>query len=514
MSLTVDDVLEQIGGYEKYQILLLFMFGYVAITLDSFPTMIVTFITAEPDWVCVQGNNSMCNFTQAITLTSDDYMARCDMPREDWTYVADFTSTVTEFDLVCENSYLQSVAQSCYWAGVMVGLIIGGYLADRFGRKIVFYTGVVGIVIATWVMVFPKYFAVFIAGRLFNGLGSGFMNATYYVIVAEYTSKRHRAKLCISLFYFWIIALLLLALLAYLIRDWRYLLLCSAILGTPGLALWWFTPESVRWLLLQGQEDKARQELNKVAKINKKTMPKDDLVMPESTETHGNLLHLFQNKKLAKSTLINWDIWITVALVYYGVSYGSVDLGWDRYLTFALTSLVEIPAVYLAVFSAERFGRKKSTIVGLLVSCVASIVAISIPEDRSNTGFIAGRIAMAALAKLFINISFACIYLWIVEIFPTFLRSMALSTASASGRLGSFTASYVIWLIRIHPLLPFGIMGLMCLKSACLAFLLPETQGQDTLETIGDVNSVQTTRNTENDVHNEVDNPQKSDTKF
>jgi hypothetical protein len=37
-------------------------------------------------------------------------------------------------------------------------------------------------------------------------------------------------------------------------------------------------------------------------------------------------------------------------------------------------------------------------------------------------GFIAGRIAMAALARLFINISFACIYLWIVEIFPTFLR--------------------------------------------------------------------------------------------
>lgn len=44
----------------------------------------------------------------------------------------------------------------------------------------------------------------------------------------------------------------------------------------------------------------------------------------------------------------------TVALVYYGVSYGSVDLGWDRYLTFALTSLVEFPAVFLSVYLAER----------------------------------------------------------------------------------------------------------------------------------------------------------------
>lgn len=41
---------------------------------------------------------------------------------------------------------------------------------------------------------------------------------------------------------------------------------------------------------------------------------------------------------------------------------------------------------YLSFILFDRFGRKKSTIVGLLVSCVASIVAISIPGDRSNTG--------------------------------------------------------------------------------------------------------------------------------
>lgn len=116
MSLTVDDVLDQIGGFEKYQLLLLFLFGYVAIALDSFPTMIVTFITAEPDWVCVQGNNSQCNFTEAISLTSSDYMARCDMPRENWTYVAGFTSTVTEVAtfLTCSSAVVRVTAQWLY----------------------------------------------------------------------------------------------------------------------------------------------------------------------------------------------------------------------------------------------------------------------------------------------------------------------------------------------------------------------------------------------------------------
>lgn len=68
--------------------------------------------------------------------------------------------------------------------------------------------------------------------------------------------------------------------------------------------------------------------------------------------------------------------------------------------------------------------------------------------------------------------------------------------------------------IRIHPLLPFGIMGLMCLKSAFLAFLLPETQGQDTPETIGDINTIQSVKTRENDKHTDIYNALRSETKF
>lgn len=41
--------------------------------------------------------------------------------------------------------------------------------------------------------------------------------------------------------------------------------------------------------------------------------------------------------------------------------------------------------------------------------------------------------------------------------------------------------------IRIHPALPYGIMGFICLQSAVLALLLSETNGQSTLETLDDM---------------------------
>jgi MFS family permease len=56
---------------------------------------------------------------------------------------------------------------------MLVGLLSGGYLSDRFGRKKIFYSGLVSITIATWIMIFPESFVVFIVCRIVIGLGSG-----------------------------------------------------------------------------------------------------------------------------------------------------------------------------------------------------------------------------------------------------------------------------------------------------------------------------------------------------
>ena len=78
-----------------------------------------------------------------------------------------------QYDLVCDDSILLSIAQSSYWVGMLTALLVGGALADNFGRRMTMYGGVVLIVIATWIMVFPKAFVVFIVCRVFIGMGAG-----------------------------------------------------------------------------------------------------------------------------------------------------------------------------------------------------------------------------------------------------------------------------------------------------------------------------------------------------
>ncbi len=98
MAVSIDEMLKHIGEFRQYQWFVLCLLGYCLLTAGSFNAMIVTFITAEPDWKCVDGymNNTVCRFNKSITLTSDDYKARCEMPREAWTFVDDFSSIVTE----------------------------------------------------------------------------------------------------------------------------------------------------------------------------------------------------------------------------------------------------------------------------------------------------------------------------------------------------------------------------------------------------------------------------------
>jgi len=181
---------------------------------------------------------------------------------------------------------------------------------------------------------------------------------------------------------------------------------------------------------------------------------------------------------------------MVISLVYYAVSFSSGTFGGNRYLVFFLTSLIEIPSNWVCIVLCRRIGRKKTTVLGVVVSFIASVIAVFFQRDLKNTGFLVANIIMAqGIAKFFINMAFSSIYVYSCELFPTVIRNIGMGTSSAAARIGSMSAPYVVWLVRFHILLPYSIVAVLAFVCAVLCFLLPETRDMATLENMGSVNN-------------------------
>lgn len=57
---------------------------------------------------------------------------------------------------------------------------------------------------------------------------------------------------------------------------------------------------------------------------------------------------------------------------------------------------------------------------------------------------------------------------------------------SVVSRVGAAASPFIVEMDRVHPILPFGVMGASALISAVLCWYLPETRGRPTSEVTGD----------------------------
>ena len=57
-----------------------------------------------------------------------------------------------------------------------------------------------------------------------------------------------------------------------------------------------------------------------------------------------------------------------------------------------------------------------------------------------------------------------------------------------ASRIGAVSAPFVVELKRIHPTLPFGLMGGLAVIAALLCLILPETRGVPTAEVYDNAN--------------------------
>src|SRR3954471_6003294 len=149
---------------------------------------------------------------------------------------------------------VHGVAMGAALYGTVLGSLIGGWPADRFGRRAtLLWVGVLYVASALG-CAFAWNVGIFIAARFIGGLGIGVSTVVAPMYISEIAPPAHRGKLA-GMFQFNIvlgivIAYLSNALLAGIGDDaWRWMLGVAAIPSLIYTAMCFTIPESPRWLL-------------------------------------------------------------------------------------------------------------------------------------------------------------------------------------------------------------------------------------------------------------------------
>ncbi|XP_062941505.1 organic cation/carnitine transporter 2 [Cynocephalus volans] len=405
-----------------------------------------------------------------------------------WEFSKDvYQSTiVTEWNLVCEDDWKAPLTISLFFVGVLVGSFISGQLSDRFGRKNVLFVTMGMQTGFSFLQIFSKNLEMFVVLFVLVGMGQISNYVAAFVLGTEILGKSVRiifSTLGVCIFYAF--GYMVLPLFAYFIRDWRMLLLALTVPGVLCVVLWWFIPESPRWLISQGRFKEAEVIIRKAAKIN-------GIVAPSTIFDPSELQDLSSKKKQSHSILDllrTWNIrvvtimsiilWMTISVGYFGLSLDTPNLHGDIYVNCFLSAVVEIPAYVLAWLLLQHVPRRYSMATALFLGGSVLLFVQLVPPDLYYLATI-----LVMVGKFGITAAFSMVYVYTAELYPTVVRNMGVGVSSTASRLGSILSPYFIYLGAYDRFLPYILMGSLTILTAILTLFLPESFGTPLPDTI------------------------------
>jgi len=489
-EISIDEMLDLVGPFGKFQKLVNFLLC-VMTAPPIFQIMIMSFAADQPPWQC-NSNSSLClNYANATANTTTFFpltnRQRCE---KGWKYLRDWEytepkkySVVTWYDIDCEGEWMITLLTSIFFVGWLVGAIVLGMVADNYGRRGVTIVSVTTVLFVGFVSTFMPNTYALIACRFIIGFFIPGTFAQMFILITEIVDSKHRPFSGIMIFVFALSSMSLLGVKAYFIRDWRMLqIVCTA--PYAWLVFFFkFVPESVRYLNVKGKHEELMETFKRIAKVNGTTIPHNTTItpLPSTVADHtSNPLHLFRGSKLAVKSVIQTFAYFTNGLVYYGLYLAAADFGGEKYRDYIIISVAELPICFIGIDFCERFGRKKTSVVPMIVAAGACVALGYIPKEGWKKIV---RVIVGMLGKCLVGSNSNTMMTWSMEMYPTVLRGEALGFFQAFMRLGAAAAPWINnEFVKLYKPSSYLFMAALALATFLLLSWLPETQGLATTD--------------------------------
>lgn len=393
---------------------------------------------------------------------------------------------------------------SCALLGCIVGVSVSGKLSDTYGRKLVQIISAVLFLASAIGCMFSTTFTTLIAFRLVGGLGIGVASMVSPLYISEFAPPRYRGTM-VSLYQLALTVGIVLAYFsnAYLAdhatdtfenetlqpifstQVWRGMLGLGALPAGVFLLALLVVPESPRWLLLRGQEQKAREILTR---IDGPVSAQNEIEAFNATGDEGesNLSEVF-------TPTYRRALWIGLllpflsqvcginAVIYYGPRIleqagftlnnalgGQVTIG-----------LVNVAFTFVAIFTIDKWGRKPLLYVGVGGAVLSLLIIGLLFQMGVTSGPWILLFILAFIACFAFSFGPVC---WVVvsEIFPNAIRGKAMALATLSLWIGNFLVGQLtpFLLEEVGSAGTFWLFALCCSPALWITWkLIPETKG-------------------------------------
>lgn len=354
-----------------------------------------------------------------------------------------------------------------YWwlLGILVGAIVGGALADRFGRRRLFVITLLWYACFTMLTALSPNLPLLMVLRFVAGLGVGAEYSIVNSAISEFMPSLRRGRASAAVINFWPLGAIVAGFLAVLLLNvlslgtgtsWRYGFLLGGALALLVLVFRRRLPESPRWLMTQGRTAEAAAIVERI-----------EAASGVAQEGTGSGTSLTAVERLPFRTALAELFRTCPARLALGAAL-DLSEGFGFYGMFAFIPLIVFPAIHISNGAIPYFyivgnvgalaggitmsmlfdqlGRRR-TIIGCYTLAALSIGLLALATDNGST---AGVLAAFIVSNALCTAAWTSAYPTFTELFPTHLRAAGVGFSVGVGRFGAAFGVLLVTYVANH----------------------------------------------------------------